>query len=138
MRNSQDLWMRREALADKRAARSALLDGDRETAARLARATADSRAADEALARCLADNGVPPTATIPGIYPLAVRHQVEDLLHRAGLASQHLNQVMLEGEGVSAFASFRHNVEQSMDLLRQIAVRRTSELRGKATGKGKR
>jgi hypothetical protein len=127
-----------QALADKRAARPGLLAGERERAARLARATADSRVADEALARALADAEVAASTPLVGIYPRSTRLEVEDLLHKASLATHRLNEVMAEGEGVSMFASFQHNIEQSKALLRQIAAHRASEMRDKAAGKGKR
>ena len=57
-----------------------------------AQARAEARAADGALADFLAEHGIPERTPIVGIFPLAVRHTVQDLAQRAALATERLNQ----------------------------------------------
>jgi hypothetical protein len=83
------------------------------------------------LADFVAEHGIPERTPIVGIFPLAVRHTVQDLAQRASLATGRLNEVMGQGEGVAGFAGLGHNLRQSEAILRRIATYRASELRNR-------
>ena len=84
-----------------------------------------------ALERLLTEYGYPMTTAIPQIFPMSVRVAAIDGAQRIERCTELVNQLMIEGVG-TVFASFEANVRDSQALLRQIAVRRASEIEEEA------